>query len=275
MNRSASDGGSERVGCIVKEKSLAGAVTGLEAERRLSAGPSGRPAMAETRADIHTRITNEIVAAIEAGAGKWHVPWHHDGSSIARPINIASGKGYRGINVLALWIAAQAGGYGSGIWGTYRQWAARGCPVRKGEKATSVVFWKQIGGKFGAEATDSNAITENDEDNRPRFIARGYALFNRAQVDGHNAPDAPLLAQTERVARAEAFFSALGIPITNGGDAAFYRISEDRIYMPGFERFVDATAFYSTLAHERSRHGSRAPPQSESFEALHEPGCCG
>lgn len=58
--------------------------------------------MASERADVYTLITNEIVAAIEAGAGKWRMPWHHDGSATSRPINFASKRPYRGINVLAL-----------------------------------------------------------------------------------------------------------------------------------------------------------------------------
>ena len=58
------------------------------------------------RTDVYTRITNEIVAAIEAGTGEWRAPWHHDGSSIARPINLSSGRRYRGINTVALWVAA-------------------------------------------------------------------------------------------------------------------------------------------------------------------------
>jgi antirestriction protein ArdC len=77
------------------------------------------------RADIYTRITADIVAAIEQGAGEWQMPWHHDGSSIARPRNVASDKAYRGINVLALWVAAHRAGYTGGIWGTYRQWVRR------------------------------------------------------------------------------------------------------------------------------------------------------
>ena len=95
---------------------------------------------AETRADIYSRITAEIVAAIEAGAGEWHMPWHHSGGSIARPANVASGKPYRGINTFALWIAAQSHGYASGVWGTYRQWQALGAQVRKGERSTPIIF---------------------------------------------------------------------------------------------------------------------------------------
>ena len=43
------------------------------------------------RTDIYTRVTNEIVAAIEAGAGSWTMPWHHDGSATSRPINAGTG----------------------------------------------------------------------------------------------------------------------------------------------------------------------------------------
>jgi antirestriction protein ArdC len=67
------------------------------------------------RADIYARITEEIVAAIEAGAGKWKMPWHHDGSATSRPINLASNKPYRGINVLALWAVAERFGYTKGL----------------------------------------------------------------------------------------------------------------------------------------------------------------
>jgi antirestriction protein ArdC len=61
------------------------------------------------RSDIHQLITAEIiVSAIENGAGDWRMPGHHDGSSISRPKNVASAKGYRDINVvLALWAAAR------------------------------------------------------------------------------------------------------------------------------------------------------------------------
>ena len=60
------------------------------------------------RTDIYTRVTNEIVAAIEAGADSWTMPWHHDGSATSRPLNAGTCKPYRGSNILSLWIAAQA-----------------------------------------------------------------------------------------------------------------------------------------------------------------------
>ena len=87
------------------------------------------------RFDIHQHITDQIVSAIERGAGDFRLPWHRAAGSLMRPINIASKKAYRGINVLALWAYAEEFGYSSGIWGTYRQWAEAGAQVRKGEKA--------------------------------------------------------------------------------------------------------------------------------------------
>ena len=59
------------------------------------------------------------------------MPWHHDGNAISRPQNVGSRRRYRGINVVALWIAAQAFGYANGIWGTYRQWQAVGAQSAK------------------------------------------------------------------------------------------------------------------------------------------------
>ena len=197
----------------------------------------------ETRADIYTRITAEIAAAIAAGAGDWHMPWHHNGGAIARPANVASGKPYRGVNTLALWIAAQARGYASGTWGTYRQWQALGAQVRKGERATAIIFWKRIGA-----AEDEQDVEDGDD--RPRFVGRGYSVFNRYQVDDYDPPAVDALPEAERIPHAEAFIAALGIPATLDADAAYYRIDLDRIFMPSFGSFEDSIAFIGTFAHE-------------------------
>ena len=207
---------------------------------------------ASPRTDVYSRITAEIVAAIENGAGEWRMPWHHDGSSIARPRNVASDKGYRGINILALWVAARRTGYTSGIWGTYQQWAQLGCQVRKGEKATTVVFWKELRKSDSGDA-ESDAADRSDDDNshgRARFFARGYCVFNASQVDDYAPHDMPRLPEAERIARADAFFAALNIPIITCGDQACYRPDIDTVFMPSFEHFVDVASYYSCLGHE-------------------------
>ncbi|ACG77910.1 replication primase [Phenylobacterium zucineum HLK1] len=201
--------------------------------------------MPSHRADIYARITGEIVAAIEAGAGEFRMPWHHDGAATSRPVNVASSRPYRGVNILALWIAAREAGYPSGLWGTYRQWLALGAQVRKGEHATSIVLWKTLRPAGGDEGDEPEA-----PGGRTRMFARGYAVFNLAQVDGYAPAASPQLPESERLAHAEAFWSRLGIVTVYGGSEAYYLPSKDTVFMPPFSAFHDAGAHYSTLYHE-------------------------
>ena len=74
-----------------------------------------------------------------------------------------------------------------------------------------------------------------------------------ALAEGEANPDA-------RVDAAESFFAATGANIREGGDAACYIPSLDRIHIPAFEAFRDAESYYATLAHEMThwtRHESR------------------
>jgi len=111
------------------------------------------------RVDVHAKITAQIIKSIEAGAGEWQMPWHRAGKGLNRPDNIDTKNHYRGINVLALWVEAMAQGFGSGTWGTYRQWQKQGCQVRKGEKASLVVIYKEIKRK-DAKATPGDESSE-------------------------------------------------------------------------------------------------------------------
>lgn len=142
------------------------------------------------------------------------MPWHHDASSITTPVNVASRKAYRGVNVIALWAAAQASAYPSGIWGTYRQWHELGAQVGKGERGHLVVFWKISDRNGEAERQDGDA---DHDAPAPRLFARGYTVFNAAQVDGYTPPEMPVLPAAERIEHAERFCAGLGINIRHGG----------------------------------------------------------
>ncbi|MER9235274.1 zincin-like metallopeptidase domain-containing protein [Mesorhizobium sp. M0622] len=200
-----------------------------------------------TTDDIYERVTNQIIAAIEAGAGDYRIPWHHDGSAITTPVNVASRKTYRGVNVITLWAAAHAAGYRAGIWGTYRQWQEIGAQVRKGERGHLVVFWK-IADRHGA-ADAQHGDEERDDPARCMF-ARGYTVFNCTQVDGYTPPTVPVLPEAERIERAERFCAALSIDIRHGGSRACYIPSRDHVQMPEFACFRDAVAYYAVLLHE-------------------------
>jgi antirestriction protein ArdC len=196
--------------------------------------------------DVYARVTAQIVTAIEQGAGSWRMPWHTSGRFAFSPINITSRKPYRGINTVCLWAAAQAKGYERGEWATCQQWQERGAQVRKGEKATLVVFWK-----FAHDAGES----QDDGSEKPAsgsrlLFTRGYSVFNAAQVDGYTPAadaEAPL---PERIAHADAFFTSIGADVRHGGNQAFYAPASDHIQMPPFAAFRDSVSYYSTLAHE-------------------------
>ena len=123
---------------------------------------------ATDKRDVYSRVTAQIVTAIENGVGTWRMPWHTSGRYAFSPINATSKKPYRGINTVCLWAAAQAKGYERGEWATYQQWQDKGGQVRKGEKATLVVFWK-----FSNESE-----SQDEETNRVRLLfTRGYSVF--------------------------------------------------------------------------------------------------
>src|SRR5690606_6477034 len=104
------------------------AASGKQKERHMS--------RIQQKFDVHQEITNRIVAAIET-AGEFRLPWiKAKGGSMKRPANIASAKPYNGVNIVSLWVAAQAHDYPSHLWGTYRQWQERGCQVRRGERSS-------------------------------------------------------------------------------------------------------------------------------------------
>src|SRR6202521_834143 len=143
---------------------------------------------ATDKRDVYARVTDQIINAIEQGVSNWRMPWHTSGRFAFSPINVTSKKPYRGINTVCLWAAAQAKGYESGEWATYQQWQDRGVQVRKGEKATTVVFWK-----FAHESAESQDDGTEQFAGRSRLLfTRGYSVFN-AQVDGYTPkPDADM-----------------------------------------------------------------------------------
>ena len=200
--------------------------------------------------DVYQRVTDQIIEAIEAGAEKWKMPWHHSEAAM-RPVNIVSGKAYRGVNVLALWAAAQGAGYNSQHWATYKQWQEKGAQVKKGERSSLVVFWKIT--EYGAEETQTEAEDEKHGARRS-ILARGYPVFHAEQVDGYKppagTPSLPELPQAERIERAEQFFASLGADIRHGGGRAYFNPASDHIQMPPFALFREAGAYYATLGHE-------------------------
>jgi antirestriction protein ArdC len=202
---------------------------------------------ATEKRDAYRKVTDAIVNAIEQGVGNWRMPWHTSGRFAFSPINVTSKKPYRGINTVCLWAAAQAKGYERGEWATYQQWQERGAQVRKGEKATLVVFWK-----FANSATETDDGDKTPKSGSRLLFTRGYSVFNAAQVDGYTPKVDADIPMPERIAHAEAFFGGIGADLRHGGNQAFYAPVSDHIQMPPFAAFREGIGYYSTLAHEHT-----------------------
>jgi antirestriction protein ArdC len=203
--------------------------------------------------DLYQTVTDQIVAMLEAGVVPWRSPILGR-SSAGHPKNLNTGKPYRGVNVFLLAFTSFAKGYGSSYWLTFNQAKERGGNVKKGEKSSMVVFWKQY------ETTDK-------ETGQPTTvpILRYYNIFNVEQVDGIEIPDAvkfePIdFKPIEAAERIASNFAGGPTVQHDGGQQAFYRPSTDSVHMPERTRFASEDEFYSTLYHEYSHatgHSSR------------------
>lgn len=205
--------------------------------------------------DLHQRVTDQILAAMEANPGEYRTPWHRGTGSIMRPKNALTKKPYNGINILVLWCAADERGYESGAFATYKQWAEMGAQVRGGEKSSLIVFHKEheFKPKDGADEPEK------------RWIAKPSFVFAAEQVDGYQIDTRPVIADpVQSVAEADAFYAATGAKVTHGGSRAFYRPATDEICLPKPEDFIGTPtstptqSFYAVLGHETA-HWSGAP----------------
>ena len=197
---------------------------------------------------VHT-VTTDLVAAIEAGAGEWRMPWHQI-PAVGLPVSV-DGRPYRGLNALVLALAGFEHGYRSSTWATYRAWQRHGAQVRRGEHSTKVIVWKPPTVNVDTKATDDAG---GDADRTRRgWWGRVFSVFAADQVDNPPAHTlaAPIeLDSTERIAAADGYFAAVGADVVEGGNVACYDPTTDRIHLPRPAQFHTPALFYGTLAHE-------------------------
>lgn len=225
------------------------------------------------RLDVHQAITDKIVAAIEAGAGTFQMPWHRPGVAFTLPKNASTDTHYRGSNILSLWIDAEEKKFEHQVWATYKQFAELGAQVRKGEKGSLIVKY----GEWVPRSQRDEADQQSENDDPKRLYAKPAWVFNIDQVDAPDQlrsnllpPAKPLRDLTERLQVVDAFVAAIGVEIRVGGQWAFYRHRDskgvmrdaclrhdgDYIQMPPRELFngtstsTPTEAYYATLLHE-------------------------
>ncbi len=187
--------------------------------------------------DYHTDFAAKIKDQIAQGVAPWQKPWKPGERRL--PENLQSGKPYRGGNSVYLSVAQTAKGYSDHRWATYKQIKDMGGQVRKGEKATHVLFYKfddekekPQPGAPDTPATSPDGAAEKDRTRPP--MVRCYAVFNVAQADGlqlerqgddrENEPECKAHQTAERVIQES------GIRVVHErGDRAFYNLHTDKV----------------------------------------------
>lgn len=208
--------------------------------------------MAEVKKPFHEQVAERLIEQLKAGTAPWQKPWEPGMPGSFIPLNPTTGKRYKGINAIQL----MAQGHADPRWMTYKQAAAAGAQVRRGEKGTPIQYWKfseeqtKTDEQTGKPVLDANGdpVKVTVQLERPRvFFA---TVFNAEQIDG--LPPLERKEQTwSAVERAEHILAASGATIRHGEhDRAFYRPSTDSIHLPDKGQFPSADNYYATALHE-------------------------
>ena len=183
--------------------------------------------------DIYKEVTDRIIAQMENGIIPWRKPWIASNQAVSH----VTGKAYSLLNQMML---GRAGEYV-----TFKQCQQEGGKVKKGEKASMVVFWKWV-------------ETEDEETHEKKEVPflRYYNVFHIDQCEGLKARYAEMLPATaDPNENAEAFIADYllrsGVKLTHeSGDRAYYQPVFDRVVLPCVEQFKETAEYYSTAFHE-------------------------
>jgi antirestriction protein ArdC len=195
------------------------------------------------RRDYYQEVTDKIIAALESGTRPWRQPWKN--GSPGMPINATTGRPYHGINVLLLAMTSFALG-GDPRFCSYKQASDRGWQVRKGERGTTVFFFKRM------LVEDRDAAPDDEDRTKAIPMLRAYTVFNGSQIEGMPAYVAPDVTEApwRRPEAADIILTNSKAVIRFGGDRAFYSPSLDFIQLPEPASFESPEEFACTALHE-------------------------
>ncbi|MEI7607540.1 MAG: zincin-like metallopeptidase domain-containing protein [Rhodospirillaceae bacterium] len=197
--------------------------------------------------DHYQEVTAAILTALEKGTPPWRRPWDSSRVASSGPVNI-SGRRYHGINTLLLSMSPLALCSNDPRWATYKQAQAAGAQVRKGERATTIFFYKTI-----EVDDDGRGGGRVDDDGKLRVpVLRSYPVFHAGQIDNlplyrprtieeapWQSPDSvAVILQNSRA------------NVREGGDRAFYSPLTDSIQLPPRSSFRSAADWSATAMHE-------------------------
>lgn len=199
----------------------------------------------------YQQITERILADLKAGVAPWAKPWTASGQGVSlsagMPMNFATRKAYRGVNVWLCLLACQDNGFAVPAFATFNQIKEMGGTVVKGSKATRVFFMSTYERE---PRTPEEAEKVNDEGKFVVFVLKGYNVFNLAQVEGIEIEEGAAVASVILPEDAAELIEALGADVRHGGAEAFYAPARDFVAMPKPDDFKAIEHYKATLFHE-------------------------
>lgn len=226
--------------------------------------------MAKTTKDFvspYKLITDRILTDLENGVAPWAKPWKVDakGNKVAAtsgfPMNFATGKQYRGVNIWLLLGAAQQMVFSKNAWATFKQIEAMGGMVRKGSKSERVFF----NSKIEKEPTGAAGERLNDRGMVEIWILKAYNVFNIDQVDGIELKAGADHVETVLPDDTAELVDLLGVDLRHGGDQAFFSPGGDFVAMPVPAAFNELDAYKATLFHEIAHWTGHTPRLNREF----------
>ena len=197
--------------------------------------------------DLFQEITNRMIAELEQGIIPWQKPW----SGAQGAISHTTGKRYSLLNQMLL-------GCRSGEFVTFNEAVKEGGHVRKGEKASMIVFWKWL--ERAKQDEHGNIIRGADgmpeKENIP--FLRYYNVFHISQCEDiqprfpeDEVPGSSLAPDAAADQIVSDYVARSGIKLhIERSDRAFYSPATDSVTVPELSQFTDVAEYYSTLFHE-------------------------
>lgn len=194
--------------------------------------------------DIKQEITNKIIELMESSQTDNGKLWKDAIVDAGMPYNAKTGLGYSGVNILLLCVEKEKKNYAKNAWLTYKQAQELGGQVRKGEKGIKCIYFEM------------KSYLNEDEETKFFPFAKSFVLFNLEQIDNldqSKLKDAenPLNGiEFNPIDEAEKMIHAIGVPISHGGNRAYYSITNDKITLPTQKAFLKSEMYYAVALHE-------------------------
>ncbi|AEW02349.1 hypothetical protein A4D02_30795 [Niastella koreensis] len=216
-----------------------------------------------SRQDLHQQVTDTIIEQLEKGVVPWHQPWNTPDAGLALPNNYTTDNYYRGVNILLLWTSVAKNQFCTHEWASLKQWNEKKEFVRKGEKGTRIIYYNTV---------------EKEVDGKIEEIPfiKSSIVFNRCQLASFtidSLEEAPQADLVTRVKKADEFIANTGADIAHHVGKAYFTPSDDKIFMPYSEFFIETSectateGYYSTLFHELTHWTGHSKRLNRKFGA--------